>query len=62
MAPSGFEAWRDKKTGNIVTQPLLNRGDRKSYNSNIRRVYQYTPGVGYFRYDNKKATYTGKTK
>jgi RHS repeat-associated protein len=60
--PSGFNAYRDRKTGRIVTEKGLNAGDRKNYNSNIQNVYQYTPGVGYFKYNNKTATHIGNKK
>jgi len=60
--PSGFNAYRDKKTGGILTNAGLPSGDRKSYNTNIQNVYQYTPGVGYFRYNNKTATHIGNIK
>lgn len=60
--PSGFNAHRDKKTGGILTDVGLPGGDRKNHNANIQNVYQYTPGVGYFRYDNKTAKHIGNTK
>lgn len=62
VGPSGFDAYRSLKTGEVTVTPALYRGDRKSYNSSIKNVYQYTPGYGYFKYNRDTATYTGKTK
>lgn len=61
--PSGFDVYRNS-TGDLETQKtFLNpAGDRKAYNSNVANVYQYTPGVGYFKYNRDTAKYTGKTK
>ncbi|MEC3874446.1 JAB-like toxin 1 domain-containing protein [Chryseobacterium sp. T9W2-O] len=61
-APSGFNAYRDRKTGKVITETGLNAGDRKNYDNRIKNMYQYTPGVGYFRYNNKTATHTGNKK
>jgi uncharacterized protein RhaS with RHS repeats len=60
--PSGFNAYRDQKTGNIISSMGMNGGDRKAYNSSIGNTYQYTPGVGYFQYNNKISTFIGNTK
>jgi uncharacterized protein RhaS with RHS repeats len=60
--PSGFDVSRNNKTGNLEVNPTLNRGDRKAYNSIVGNTYQYTPGVGYFKYNKNTATYTGTTK
>ncbi|MDR6157127.1 RHS repeat-associated protein [Chryseobacterium sp. SLBN-27] len=62
--PSGFDVSRNSKTGELLIQKtFLNPvGDRKSYNPSVRNTYQYTPGVGYFKYNKDTATYIGKTK
>ncbi|KMQ67513.1 hypothetical protein ACM39_13840, partial [Chryseobacterium sp. FH2] len=62
--PSGFDVSRNSKTGELTVQKtFLNpAGDRKAYNPNVGSTYQYTPGVGYFKYNRDTATYTGKTK
>ncbi len=62
--PSGFDVSHNNKTGDLeVNRTFLKpAGDRKAYNSNVRSTYQYTPGVGYFKYNKDTAKYTGKTK
>jgi len=62
--PSGFDVSRNNKTGNLTVQPTYKNpvGDRKTYNSNVENTYQYTPEVGYFKYNKDTATYIGKIK
>ena len=60
--PSGFNSYRDK-TGNIISTVGLPVGDRNGAKSNTgTNLYQYTPGVGYYKYDNKNSQYVGKSK
>jgi len=62
VGPSGFDAYRSLKTGEVTVTPSTNRGDRASYDSSIKNVYQYTPGYGYFKYNNNSAIYNGSKK
>ncbi|MGU3377168.1 hypothetical protein [Chryseobacterium sp. M5A1_1a] len=55
---------RNSKTGDLTVQPTFKNpvGDRNTYNNNVGNTYQYTPGVGYFKYNKDTATHIGKTK